>query len=483
MTITTGARANGRGTTTTTTIRAAVYTRISADAEGRGLGVARQEADCRALVERRGWELVDVYCDNDFSAFSSRKARPSYRRMLGDVKSRQVDAVVAWHPDRLHRSPRELEDFIDLIEATGVQLATCTSGDYDLANPDGRLMARIVGSVARKESEDKSRRLRRKHQELAEGGAISGGGRRPFGYEADRLTIREEEAVLVREATERILAGESLRGVVLDWSRRQIPTVTGAPWSPTTLKRLLTSGRIAGQRTHHGAVTASAAWPAIITPKEAERLQVILGGPRTRDGKVVTPRSYLLSGMVTCGACGARMTARPVKRKGNLYRRYACAVDRGGCGRVGIGAGPLEDLVAEAVLQQLDSPEMAAARGQADDDSVAELRSAVAEDRAALAELTQARYVDRIIGHGEFAAARSRLEDRLEFLEAEMARRSAGSSHWVGQGATLRSTWAGLDLDRRRAVVSTVVEQVSIAPTTRANNRFDPERVALVWKA
>lgn len=258
--------------------------------------------------------------------------------------------------------------------------------------------------------------------------------------------------------------------------------MTGAPWSPTTVKRLLTSGRIAGQRTHHGQVTADATWPAIITPKEAERLQAILGAPRTRDGRAVRPRSYLLSGLVACGACGARLTARPVKRKGNLYRRYACAVDRGGCGRVGIGAGPLEDLVVEAVLRQLDSPSMARALGQADDDTVVELRTAVADDRAALAELTQARYVDRIIGQAEFAAARSRLEDRLEFLEAELGRRSAGAPQWVGRGSALRDGWAGLDLDRRRAVVASVVDRVSIAATTRANNRFDPERVDVTWR-
>ena len=74
-----------------------------------------------------------------------------------------------------------------------------TAGEFDLCTPEGRLTARIVGSVARKESEDKSRRIRRKHVELAKAGKVSGGGRRPFGFESDRVTIREDEAAPERK--------------------------------------------------------------------------------------------------------------------------------------------------------------------------------------------------------------------------------------------------------------------------------------------
>jgi site-specific DNA recombinase len=34
--------------------KAAIYTRISKDPHGEGLGVGRQEEDCRALCERNG---------------------------------------------------------------------------------------------------------------------------------------------------------------------------------------------------------------------------------------------------------------------------------------------------------------------------------------------------------------------------------------------------------------------------------------------
>src|SRR3954447_23762852 len=99
---------------------AAIYARISRDREGAGLGVERQEADCRALAKRLGWEVVAVYVDNDISAYSG-KPRPQYRAMLDAVRARQVQGIVAWHSDRLHRRPTELEEFITLAEERNLQ--------------------------------------------------------------------------------------------------------------------------------------------------------------------------------------------------------------------------------------------------------------------------------------------------------------------------------------------------------------------------
>ena len=61
--------------------RAAIYCRISDDRAGAGLGVARQEADCRKLAEDRGLTVTQVYVDNDLSAYSG-KPRPGYKALL-----------------------------------------------------------------------------------------------------------------------------------------------------------------------------------------------------------------------------------------------------------------------------------------------------------------------------------------------------------------------------------------------------------------
>src|SRR5947209_3669246 len=163
-------------------VRAAVYCRISDDRTEEALGVARQELDCRALAERRGWDVADLYIDNDLSAYRG-APRPAYSRLLDDISAKRVDAVVVYDLDRLHRHPRELEQFFEVCDAAGLKHLASVSGDVDLATHDGRFHARILGAVARKESDDKSRRSGRKHEGLALAGKLSGGGDRPFGYE------------------------------------------------------------------------------------------------------------------------------------------------------------------------------------------------------------------------------------------------------------------------------------------------------------
>ena len=113
-------------------IRAGIYARISSDREGDQLGVTRQIEDCRREAERRGFVVDDVYVDDDISAWSG-KERPEFERMVDDLRTRRIGAVLVWHLDRLTRHPRELEAFMDLCEELRVELG-CVTGDVGLSD-------------------------------------------------------------------------------------------------------------------------------------------------------------------------------------------------------------------------------------------------------------------------------------------------------------------------------------------------------------
>lgn len=135
--------------------------------------------------------------------------------MLQDIESGRVDAVIAYHQDRLTRRPMEWEQFVELCDRSGVeQLATVTS-DIDFGNDNGMLIARITAAVAANESARKSERVKRKMLQNVEAGLPHGGSNRPFGYEEDRVTIRESEAKVIREVAARYLAGESMRSLAI----------------------------------------------------------------------------------------------------------------------------------------------------------------------------------------------------------------------------------------------------------------------------
>jgi len=460
--------------------RAAIYARISSDRDGDQLGVRRQLGDCEALAARRGWEVAGRYVDDDVSAYSGR-VRPEYRRMLEDLTGGIVDAVVVWDLDRLHRRPKELEEFFELCESAGITSLASVSGDVDLATHDGQFTARILGAVARKESDDKSRRIKRKHLELAQAGRDAGGGTRPFGYEPDRKMIRAEEAAVIRECARRFLAGESLRSLCVDLGERGVQTVKGGPWNPNILRAILRSGRISGQREHKGELVAKGQWPGIITPRETERIRAVLADPsrRTNHGA----RRYLLKRLLRCGGCGATMVSRPTQ---DGTRRYICAKgpQYTGCGHTYVVADPLERFVVEGVLHRLDSPALAAAmRGSSED---AEERSfqQEADDAARQLEEIAKAYGEGRVTLGELLAARSPIEQRLTVAKHALARARGNTvmAEHVGRASELRERWSQLNLARQHAIVAAVIDHLVIGPGRRGFNHFDPTRVTPLWR-
>lgn len=296
---------------------AAIYARISSDPSGQALGVQRQLEDCRKLAEDRGWTVVDEYVDNDVSAYSG-KRRPQYERMLADIRDGLRDAVLVYNMDRLTRRPIELEEFTAVCEAAGLRQVTTATSDVDLGTDDGLFMARITAAVAAKESARKSARVRRKMQQNAEQGLPGGGASRPYGYEADKITINPAEAVIVREIVTRYIAGESARAIAEDLDARGIPTSQGATWRSTTIRGILLSPRIAGLRSHRGEVVAKAVWDPIITLEERQQVLNVQESNKTTGKR--SPRSYLLSGMLRCGKCGGKLFSSPRVNE----RRYVC---------------------------------------------------------------------------------------------------------------------------------------------------------------
>lgn len=465
----------------TTARAAAIYARISSDPEGTALGVKRQLEDCRKLAEREGWTVAEEYVDNDISAFSG-KRRPSYERMLEDLRDGFRDGVIAYDQDRLTRRPIELENFVQVVEAAGItNIQFVASGRLDVLSGDGLTMARFLGAVAADDSMKKSRRIKRKLDEVAESGRPHGGSRRPFGFEEDRITHRPDEAEVIRSLTARFLAGESLRSLATWMDDQGITTVFGKPWRTTTIRDMLISPRIAGLRQHRGQVIGKAVWEPIISPDDHRRVLALIEQKKSSGRR--TPRSYLLSGMLRCGRCGHTLFSS--RRK--TSRRYVCVggPDHRGCGRLTVVAEPVEELVAAAVLYRLDSPDMAAviAGRAAQDEQAAALAESVAQDSAQLEELAHA-YAARDITMTEWMTARRPIEDRQRDAQRRLDRltRTDKLSGFIGNGEALRAQWADLNLTRQHAIIGAVLDHAVIAPTDVRGGSFNPDRVDLVWR-
>lgn len=456
-------------------MRVATYCRISDDRQGQALGVQRQREDCDTLVKTRGWQLAGRYVDNDISAYSG-KMRPGYSQLLDAVRGGLVDGIVAWHPDRLHRSPRELEDFLSIVERHGVNVETVRAGKWDLSTPSGRMTARILGSVARGESEHKSDRVRRALEQKAEMGSAH--GRIAYGWTRSVLpdgrkveTVNEPQAALVRELAERIVRGDSMRSLVADLNRRGVPSPTGKVWGKTMLRHLVTREKNVGLRVHRGEVVGVGAWPAILDRTLWEQVRAVLTDPSRRTS-TSTAAVHLLSGLARCGNCRGPMRAG-MNRQTPSYR---CA-DRSCVSRNRLD---LDAFVTAIVLERLRRPDVAALLAPVDDST----REAVKEAAELRARLDNAAddYADGTLDREQFHRITERLRPRIDAAKAR-ARVVDASPLLEGLAGQpdAADVWAKLPLTRRRAVIALLLE-VRVLKAQQGARTFDPRSVEITWK-
>ena len=455
-------------------VRVAVYTRVSDDQEGRGLAVGRQEQDCRALAGLRGWDVAYVACDNSVSAYKTNIIRPEFERMMADLEAGLIDGIVAYDLDRLARQPVDLERAIKLYDNRPGVFAT-VQGDIDLGSADGRTLARVMVAFANKSSMDMSRRQSRKQRQLAEQGMYGGGGKRAYGFDDDRVTVRPAEAKIIQEAANRVLAGESLTSICRSFNERGIATTSTVPWRRNTLRGLLLAPRIAGLRIYHGALVLSddgqpvkARWEPIIDPGTWEAVREILTDPartisRGRDSK------YLLSGFLRC-PCSSKMFGVYIRGA----RKYRCHQDWG-CGRTVRMAAPLDEHITELVLRYLEREAVQVDREPADNTLDLQITESERSLAALINEWNEGRMSDAV-----FFAAQAKKETSLTALRRQRAK---GRRSHAPTGPGVREIWANSNLSQRRAILSEVLVGVKVlAKPNSAPKKFLPEYYVPRWR-
>lgn len=463
-----------------------------------------------------------MYVDNDVSAASG-KPRPQYREMLAAVRAGRIDAILAWHADRLHRRPTELEEFIDVVKGHGVQVHTVKVGSMDLSTDAGQMVARMLGAAARYEVDQTRTRIRNQKAKAVKAGEYRG-GKRPFGYEPGGMVVREAEAEMVREATTAILAGRSLRGIANEWNERSRQAVRERyvkrpdgqrirgddgkfvteqytkDWSALTVREMVLRPRNAGIMAHgvpgrrvpqrsgaaqlkyeYEELEGRAQWPAIVDEDEWRAVVRLLTDPSRRDTEKSRERAHLGAGLYVCGGtksdengdaipCGTLMRSGT---HGGGRGHYRCRLP--GRGHTMVLRDKTDEHVRQEVAKLLRNPKIIEGMTPAAPD--------LTEDRNKRDSLTlrlagfDADYKAGDITAAERKKFRSEVEDDIAVINAKIAAaiRSATSSD-VLNAADPGQAFLDAALDVQRAIVASVV-QVKITPNTRRGAAWTTDRV------
>jgi len=466
--------------------RAAAYLRISKDDEGTGLGVDRQYEAVKTLCGQRGWTLDPAWVirENNKSAWDDSKPRPGFQRLLRGMESGQVEAVVVYAFDRLARRLRDTATVLELVEKKGVQVATVTGG-LDLSSAYGRGIAGMLGSLAAMEMASMTERLKAKAEQSAQDGRVHNGGRRPYGYSLSRAEVVPEEAAVLREIAERLVAGSSLTGLARDLNQRGVTASTYTPkgpddsprerrWNTKTLREVMSRPRLCGRVVHRGEVVPGVVgkWPAILTEELFDQVQVAINARRRYEDSWTNRRVHLLSGtMLRCGTCGGKIHA--FKQTSGVWA-YRCR------GHVSRNAQYVNDQVREEVLAYAAEHPLRVTEWEAEGQHELDRQIQMLQRRKDEA-------VAAFAAHGGDPAAlallTATLAKQIEALQDKQVAQFALSSgiEWASLDLT-EVLQDGQDIDQQRAAIALYAERMALHPSKKRGRGYDPTALEITFR-
>lgn len=493
-------------------MRTAIYTRISQDkaeqdkheslpggARKKRLsraGVNRQLKACRELAERRGWQAVAHFDDNDISAFNG-KTRPGFEAMLDAAKAGEIEAIVCWHPDRLYRRIKDLQRLLDIAEDSQLQIASVNGGDIDLSTGTGEMMAIILGSVAQQESKHKGERRRDANRDRRAKGKWRNDGPRVFGYTQHGEPL-EPEASAVRQAAIDVLLGRSLRSVAVEWNSRGLTTPRGAArggthWTNLRVRKVLLNPRYAGLVCYQGEPVegVEGEWEQLVDAADHKALVAKLKDPDRRPASLTFEKLHMGSGVYECGhpGCGKKMYA--VFPGTNRPMAYGCR-PTSHVARLG---EPLDEFVEAAVLALLRDTDINARLSSAEEtvdvDALSARREALVTQIDELATALAQRILDLPGVERESKKLRSEIAAIDKYL-GELAHRDPVAELLLKDGPDkLQEHWDACSPDMRGKIVDRLMT-VTVKPTHGAKGvvidretgvRFiDPDHVDITPK-
>ncbi|OLT42476.1 hypothetical protein BJF87_24675 [Gordonia sp. CNJ-863] len=165
-----------------------------------------------------------------------------------------------------------------------------------------------------------------------------------------------------------------------------------------------------------------------------------------------------------------------------------------GCGKVSRMTAPIIDLVTEAVMCRLDSPQLAQALEQqkSANNPTRELGQQLRILEARMSELNHDYYVTKLLSRDEFETLRE--STKAEITDTEKQIHEFTSTALLGGmdiGRDVRTKWDSESIEWRRDVLGHLIERVCVHPRgstegykvpTYKQWKFDVKLIEIKWK-
>lgn len=323
---------------------AAIYIRVSTDSQvEEGYSIDAQKEQLAAYCISKQIKEYRFYIDGGWSG--SNIERPEMQRLIKDVKDNKISHVIVYKLDRLSRSQKDTLYLIeDVFNPHGVDFVSLNES-MDTSTPMGRLMLGILSAFAQLERENIRLRTRMGMKERVKSGLWMGGGRIPFGYDYDKTIgtlVPNKDAEKVRQIYKLYIEGKS---------PQDIANMLGLKYD-RLVYQILSRKSNYGIIEYNGEEYQGKHEPII--SKEifdiAERCRI--------DRKITRSNTsdHLLTGLVYCGKCGAKLRYQKWGDKGYKLVCYSqqsskpYLIKDKNCNQEKVWADEVEEVVINAIL-------------------------------------------------------------------------------------------------------------------------------------
>ena len=193
---------------------------------------------------------IEIYEDEGKSGFYA--DRPMYKRMLRDIESGKIRAVVCYKIDRISRRTIDLLSLVQQMEQKGIAFISVSDSDIDTSTRTGKIMVSLLAAIAEFERDIIAERISDNMYELAKEGRWLG-GTCPLGYRSkkEKLMVNgkkaavhhlepvEEQQRAVKSLFLLFLQTSSFTGTAAALTREGYRTRQGREFTPRAVKDIL----------------------------------------------------------------------------------------------------------------------------------------------------------------------------------------------------------------------------------------------------
>ncbi len=360
---------------------AVIYARYSSDNQ-RHESIDAQVRACTKYAQDNGYTVSKIYIDE--AKTGTNDDRDEFQQMIKDSKAKSFNFVIVHKLDRFSRNRHHSAINKYELLKNGVRVLSALERLDN--SPESVILESLLEGMAEYYSANLSREVMKGMKENALKCKHTG-GKPPLGYSLEPTTktyvINEEEAEIVRLIFKMYIDGEGYGKIIDTLNTLDYKSKFGRSISKSSLSNLLENEKYMGIYTFNVSASRKHKFsdsmvregsrkpeseiiriedgiPAIISKEDFEKAKARKALNKKNTATFKAKEFYLLSGLVTCGECGARMTgntknsgSRKTKhvtyRCGNRYSKHKCNNKE-------IRREYLEDFVLDQIMHKLFTP-------------------------------------------------------------------------------------------------------------------------------